>query len=246
MNDTRMNELVRMAMEAESLEREALMEGRPRLRLVGGDPPPVRRVRAWWVGAGVAAAACVAFVVALPAMLPHPAPLPDKPVVVKEEPKYQPAAPVIVQHQRLPIDQPKATPTPTVVATSDKPDIGSVERCVVMAIYRGDQGAMHCVQVKPHEWSNNKCLSEVTQQEMRCVPIARSCSSSADDALVVAMSGPQKSLPKSESEAVGVASCILGSPHCGSDGDARCFARAASECVPSDVSVRIESVPTGK
>ena len=137
----------------------------------------------------------------------------------------QPESPLIKYPVVIPVDSQAAV------------DPGSVEGCIVVAIYRDDHGAMHCVKVKPQEWTGNKCLSEVSQQELRCVSVGQPCSASADRAMLVALSGPQRSLPKTEADAVQLAGCILGS----SSDDSRGYAHAAAECVPSDVSVKIET-----
>ncbi len=247
MNDRRINELVRMAMEVEELESDVAA---PQLRLVGDGVPAgdlSRSQRGWWAGAtgiGLAAAAGLALVFAIPAMRhPEPAsgtkniatvPMPEQPTTTGIQ---------IVRHLDLKQATQPVAPGPSVLPViaqvQDRTDPGMVERCMVMAIYRGQRGQMHCVQVSPHEWSENKCLNEVTPQELKCVSVGQSCSASADHALVVAMSGPQKSLPRTESDAVNLATCILGSP---CQNDSKCYSLSAAECLPVGVSVKIETI----
>ena len=117
-------------------------------------------------------------------------------------------------------------------------DPDSVEQCIVMAIYRDSLGTMHCVNHEPQKWSGNKSLSQVSQQELKCVTVGKPCTPAANRALLVAMAGPQRSLPHTDADAIKVATCILGSP---CENDSKCFAHAAAECVPSDVAVKIES-----
>jgi hypothetical protein len=255
MNDRRMNELVRMAMEVEELEAGA---NRPQLRLVGAEPDEANEgatVRhalhgRWWAGAGMAAAAVLALYFTLPAMLSTPgSPAHQGPIVINPpdlpsmQGDHHDPTPVIVHRD---IVRPDPAPQMLVrndhvvnVAAAPTPvDPGSVEKCVVVAIYRDDAGRMHCVKSAPAVWSENRCLSEVSGQELRCASIGQACSSSADHALMVALAGPSRSLPKSDADAVGLATCILGSP---CQNDSKCLSSAAMDCVPPDVSVKIET-----
>lgn len=249
MNDQRINNLVRMAMEVEELESRV---NAPDLRLVG-EPVAVRR-RAWFTsgagmaGIGLAAAAGLALVFAIPAMMQprgtgktvltvngggNSAGTPKDNTIVRH---LTPVAPVEdVNHTAI-----VAIPT---VTAADRVDPGSVERSMVMAIYRGARGQMQCVKMKPHEWSENKCLTDVTSQELKCVSVGQACTASADHALVVALSGPQKSLPRNDSDAVHLATCILGSP---CENDSKCLSLTAAQCVPEGVSVKIETVAASR
>ena len=245
MNDRRINNLVRMAMEVEQLETDATTPG---LRLVG-EPAVVRR-RAWFAsgagmaGIGLAAAAGLALVFAIPGMLHTSEPV--KTVVATngggnsaETPK---ANNIIVRSikQAAPVENVNLAMTNPL---TDRVDPGTVERSMVMAIYRGSRGQMQCVKMKQHEWSENKCLTEVTPQELKCVSVGQACTASADHALMVALSGPQKSLPRTESEAMHLATCILGSP---CENDSKCLSLTAAQCVPDGVSVKIETVAASR
>jgi hypothetical protein len=244
MNDRRINNLVRMAMEVEELEGHASTPG---LRLVG--EPIAARPREWlatragMTSVGLAAAAGLALVFALPAMLHMSEP--TKTMVATNTDGNSNAAPqediVIVKSlkQAQPVENPERPSIPGMAMATERVDPGSVERSLVMAIYRGARGQMQCVKIKPHEWSENKCLTEVTPQELRCVPVGQACTASADHALMVALSGPQKSLPRNESDAVHLATCILGVP---CENDSKCYSLSAAHCVPEGVSVRIETV----
>jgi hypothetical protein len=231
MNDRRINDLVRMAMEADELEADAQSPDR---HLAGAiDAVPSGRsgsLRGWWAGAALAAAG-IAVVVALPFFTGHAS---------------KPGATIV--EGRLGVPGPKGTievVSPAVVVNTalERVDPGTVERCVVVAIFRDDHGRMNCVKSKPHEWSENRCLGEVSSQELRRVVVGQGCSSSADQALMVALAGPQRSLPKTEADAMGLATCILGSP---CENDPRCLANAAAECVPAEVSVKIETVASSR
>jgi hypothetical protein len=244
MNDRRMGDLVRMAMEVEEIEREA-SEGAPRLRLVGAEEPHAHRqpTRAWWVGMTAAAAAILAMAAALPLMLRPPATPTPGPAVVEKTTEPTPApSPEPKQPATVIVQTPHVAPSATANPTAPAFDAGSVERCVVLAIYRDQRGSMRCADVRPQEWQGNKCLSEVTTQEIKTVSLERPCTPDADRALLVAMAGPQRALPKNQAEAEGVASCILRSPNTEGFDDIKPFISAASGCVSPEVAVKIESV----
>ncbi len=270
MNDKRMDQLVRMAMEADELEFGPAADAPPMLRLVGvGDDQDTEgfaRRRGWWIGAGVLAAAGIALASALPLMLRPTAP--SGPTIVKGQApttvEVAHEAPKFRRHQSLDGLSGGTTPVwvipeyalsrePEVCAPAylgamargeDRFDPGNVQKCVVVAIYRDDHGSMHCAKVQPQEWSGNKCLSEVTPQEIRTVPLGQACSPAASRTLVVAMAGPQRALPMNEAEATGVARCILGGDeaHRGGSEDLRSIANAAAACVSPEVAVKVESI----
>ena len=103
MNDRRINDLVRMALEVEELEHAA---NTPGLRLAGEGAVPRGHSRsgarrAWFVGIGLAAAAGLALVFALPAITHQDQPK-DGPIAAKPDTTPAPTPdPVIVRHQPL-------------------------------------------------------------------------------------------------------------------------------------------------
>jgi hypothetical protein len=230
MNDRSMGELVRMAMEVDELEREP-SSAAPRLRLVGGEgesvhPLPTRR---WWIGMTAAAAAILTMAAALPLMMRPPVKV--EPAIADKIESPLPVAPVELRSATV-----ETVVRPSAPATAPV-DAGSIERCVVVAIYRNNRGGLDCVSPPtPQVWQGNKCLSEVSAQELKTLTLDRACSPrESDRALVVAMAGPQRSLPKTESDAMGLATCILGGP------DEWQGLRAES-CVPPEVAVKIEAL----
>jgi hypothetical protein len=260
-----------MAMEAEELEFGPSQEAGPRLRLVGvGDDVdtdlPARR-RGWWIVGGLAAAAGIALASALPLMM-RPTVV-NSPTIVKhdgpavtvdvananEAPKFRRHQPLdgfegggttpvweLAQYEMS--RQPSMCMAPNAglfVRSDERADPGMVQQCVVMSICRDDHGAMQ-VRVKPQQWAGNKCLSDVTPQEIRTVGIGQTCSPAAYRSLVVAMSGPQRALPKTEMEAEGVAQCILGVGHHGTTDNVSLYADAAMGCVSPEVAVKVEAV----
>jgi hypothetical protein len=260
MNDARIQELVRMALEVDELEGVR----RPAVTAASAgaaDPRGVVVRRLFWAGAALAAAAAVAVMVSplatrvstdpgagrmtagLGPSMAAPGAARDPGEVgapahadytVALEPRYT---------RRLNLQdmiRPAPAPAPAGVVGA-RLDPEGLEQCVVMAIYRDPLGAMHCVQMKPHEWQGNRCLTEVPPSELRSVWFGRPCAEPAST-LVVALSGPRRALPKNEEGAVALARCILGlSESCEAHGQP-CLQRAAVECVPSEVSVRVETV----
>ena len=245
MNDRQINDLVRMALEADELE-SAAGQG---LRLVGiedEDAPARRAGVVWgarlWIGAAVAAAAAVAGALLLPSVIaPSGAVDSGKAIAVAPvETTHEDSTPVepvppIVKHQSL-------TQVPPSV-THERPDLGGVEQCVVVTIYRDMRQGKHCAQMQNQVWSGNKC--DADPAELRGITLGQPCIASVNQTLVVALSGPQRELPKSENDARGLADCILGSPRdCGSE--MRCLASAAADCVPAHVSVKLEAVASSR
>ena len=248
MNDRQINDLVRMAMEVDELESGAAdARPAPGLHLADMDPASAssrslrdRRpaVRAWWIGAGLAAAAVVAIAsMTSPRVLPTGPKPGDTPIATNPN---GPSTPHNVVTPSVPEDHVAVAPAPA----RERVDLGAVERCIVVAIYRDTRAGVRCVQFKPQVWSENKCLSEITPSELRQVTLGQPCTP-ANQTLLVALAGPQKKLPQSQPEAEGLATCILDRPRdCGSD--SKCLATAATECVPPDVSVRLESVAASR
>lgn len=122
------------------------------------------------------------------------------------------------------------------------PDALADEHCVVVAIHRDKLGGLRCVDFKPHEWDENRCLSDVSPTELRDTAMQSDpCGTPEHQMVLVALSGPRSALPTSAANAAELARCILaGRRDCDTEG--RCFVGAASRCVPADVSVRIETV----
>jgi hypothetical protein len=230
------------------------------------------RSRRWWVAGGMLAAAGVALASLLPMMIKPAAP--GGPAGHGHEvasggagPEMRPVEPPkFRRHQDLealaqggttvvfPLNEyelseramcvpPRMSVAMGHAVDSDRVDPGTVQQCVVIGIFRDDHGAM-CVKVRPQEWAGNKCLSEVTPQELRTVSLGQACTPVVSRTLVVAMAGPQRSLPKTEWEAAGVAQCIVGgvdTRHAGLD-DVRSYMNAAASCVSPEVAVKVEAV----
>lgn len=247
MNDQRINELVRMAMEVEELESEG--QGAPGLRLAGSGVLP-RRVgglgghRAWWVAAGTALAAALALAIALPIYLkPSRTEIVTNPAPSDLTPVEPPALPVpanIVTVVTLPMCTPDLSKSYPVRSGFSTVSSSDPQGSAVVTIYPRVRGNAPCVQVWAHQWSENRCLGEVPAQEIKAAATDSLCNV-GNQTLVVALAGPRKALPKTQAEAEGLADCILGFPHeCG--GDTQCLSHIAMQCVDPNVSVKIETV----
>lgn len=244
MNDQRIHELVRMAIEVEELESGG--QGAPGLRLAGSGVLPRRMSRthqAWWVAAGTALAAGLALAIALPVYLKPSStkivtnPPPRQPFV---EPRALPIPANIVQVVTLPMCTPDLNKSYPVRSGFSMVSSGEPHGSAVVTIYPRVRGNAPCVQVWAHQWSENRCLGEVSAQEIRAAGTSSLCNV-GNQTLVVALAGPRRVLPKTQAEAEGLAQCILGFPHeCG--GDMQCLSHIAMQCVDPNVSVKIETV----
>lgn len=256
MNDNRINELVRMVMEVEEIERETP----PALRLSGEGSFAKTRTRGWlYASVGVAAAAAVALVAAIPlrnAILPKS----DSRTSITSTDGAGTDSEVPVYTKTLNLAQ----RPDFVIRVEDNAQVrtwlsavrsqgydarivdpSEVQTCIVVAIYRDQIGAMHCVQLKPHEWQDNQCLTEVSSHELKSVHFGAPCTQDARQTLLVALSGPRNALPTTEQGAVALAKCILGKA--GScDSEPGCFTGVASHCLPSNVAVKIETVAANR
>jgi hypothetical protein len=188
-NDKNIQELVKMAMDIEALERAgegggALDSTEPIARIEYGRVARGRTPAGNWgrllmvgVGFGTAAAACLT--VALIAL--------------------KPKAPGMGQGREL-----AARPdTPAVVESA--PTVREVkadtEKCVVMTMYREADGRCTCVQMEPTEWDGGKKLADVERAELYNVAFRSPCSTSAPQALIVAVAGKPETLPRDRQQA---------------------------------------------
>jgi hypothetical protein len=161
MDDKRIQELVRMAMEAEALERPPTRSGVVRRLFVNA-------------GIGVAAAACLA--VGFVVLQPSP---PAK------------APPSITER---PADRSIGTEVAKVETTAEE------DGCVVMAMFRAEDGSCSCVQVREPSWDGRR-LADVSRSELRTAALKAPCSNDAEQVFIVAVQGRSDSLPRSHEQA---------------------------------------------
>ena len=183
-SDRNVEQLVRMALDIEALERAAGAAGDefgPVARI--GRPAP--RHGSWrkvgvGVGFGTAAAACLTLAMFMmqPRNPGSGAPLAVAPRV--------PSVPIPVE--------PDATPRVVQAANND-------EKCVVMAMFRGADGQCSCLQMRDGDFEEGRTLAEVPRSELYDVALHAPCSTSAQQVLIVAVSGRADSLPTNHEQA---------------------------------------------
>jgi hypothetical protein len=225
MNDKQLNSLIRMAGEVDRLEVDAGLAPPNSLTFYDAKSQfaAVRRL-ALAVG-GLVAAACLT-IVAVNALKPAAVPKAGEPVRIAEVP-----APEVSHEIIAPFNAPVVTPVRA----------RSGEDSVLMAVFRDADDRCTCVQVRPQDWGEGRRLSEVTRAEILRAAISGACHTNPERVLVIAMSGPAGSLPRSTAEAEILAACMTEGP-ASCDDDTLCFASNAMAFLPPGVTVLAESM----
>lgn len=86
--------------------------------------------------------------------------------------------------------------SPIEVATAEAAEDG----CVVMAMFRAEDGTCSCVQVKEASWEGRR-LADVSRSELRTAALDAPCSNDAERVFIVAVQGRSDSLPRSHEQA---------------------------------------------
>lgn len=242
MNDARIEQLLRMAVEADELEDAC--EGRSPViaRLHNGKVTMVAARRRMWAGIALAAGVSLAFagawMIGVRSGTPQGTPIVDN---TPAQPTEHATEIVSDEAPRVKIEKNviAATPNGGGVVRTVSNDTG--EQSVVLAIYHDPYVGCRCVKWRPHDWEENRCLSDVGAQEIKGVDVGRPCMPAARQKLLVALSGPEQDLPTTDAKATQLAECILGGDRlCDTEGT--CYESAARECVPKNVSFKIEAV----
>jgi hypothetical protein len=216
MTDREIERLMRMAFEAEDLERSALAEPAP-LRLVGGG------ARRWLAGRGMATAAAASLALAFFVMHKSVAPVPKGPLASAGNPSH-------------PRESQGATAgTMAVSGTTD-------DQCVVMAVFRGADGQCSCLDLKEHEWANGRRLSQIDKRELLDVAMQAPCATNAHQVLVVAVEGKGTALPRSREQAEAIAARLADVPATNRHSDVSSYAYAAIPDLPPDATVVAEKL----
>lgn len=244
MNDARIEQLLRMAVEADELEDAC--EGRSPViaRLHNGKVTMIAARRRMWAGfalaAGVAIAFAGAWIIGVRSGTPQASPIVDNTPVQPTEHTIELTSDT--PHVKIEKNVIAATPDGGGSIRTANNDLGdSGEQSVVLAIYHDPYVGCRCVKWRPHDWAENRCLSDVGAQEIKGVDVGRPCMPAARQKLLVALSGPEQDLPTTDAKATQLAECILaGDRLCDTEGT--CYEPAARECVPKNVSFKIESV----
>lgn len=225
MDDRQIQELVRMAVEAESLEHDQSVPG-PFLF-------PAHR-SSWRVGlawAGAAAAGLALGVGTWVAVRQGPSPVPVPKMALADKTDRSAAATL-----------PK--PVPTHAAPGPHARGAGDERCVVLMITRDSYGDLSCVQWRPHEWGEGRSLAQITPAELLDAAGGMWCDDGASEVTVVAVSGPRGSVPSSDALAQEVAACMTYSGDL-CEGEPGSYATAALSCLPAGVHAVAQTVPLG-
>lgn len=240
MNDARIEQLLRMAVEADDLEDAC--EGRSPViaRLHNGKVTMVAARRRMWAGMALAACAALAFAGAwvIGVRSGTPRTQGDQTAATPSGVEATNGSTLAgrVEPNRIERDGVPQTRVELVSADAAGPD-----QNMVLAIYHDPYAGCRCVKWRSHDWSENRCLSEVGAQEIKGVDVGRPCMPSAQQKLLVALSGPARDLPNTDAKASALAQCILDADRpC--DAEGTCYEPAARECVPKNVSFKIEAV----
>lgn len=193
MNDKNIQELVKMAMEIEALERAGesggVLDSTEPIAVIGqgrileghGAMPAGNWGRRILVGVGLGTAAAACLTVALIALRPSSTNfgggrgLANRPA--ETSPLLEESGPAVTQ----------------VKAESEK--------CVVLTLYRESDGRCTCLQMEQPEWDGGKSLADVPRSELYNVAFRSPCSTSAQQALIVAVAGKAENLPRDREQA---------------------------------------------
>jgi hypothetical protein len=181
MDDKRLEYLLKLATEAEDLERSA---AEPVLRLVEAAP----RQRRWLLPVAGAMAAAAAAVVVITVVLPamNQATRPKGPIAGTGS--GAPTGPMIVPGDfSNPLGSPKTD-----------------ESSVVLAFFEGFDGRCSCLHIQDEEW-NGEQLATKDRSELLDVAMSSRCSTPSPKILVVAISGQRDALPRSPEQAEALA-----------------------------------------
>lgn len=182
MDDSELQQLLRMAREAEELAESADPVSIP-LR------PVWRRPGAWAGLSGLAAAAAIAWMVA-PGAGPSVTPADLSPIVLAPE-EAAPPEPMETAMEN--------TDTPPVRIVNTKPAV-EPEQSVVFAIFRDPEGGCSCVQMEDADWGTRR-LADVGRNELLAAVLDEPCTTMARQVLVVGVSGKPGTLPASHDAA---------------------------------------------
>lgn len=209
-------------MEVDDIEAGAEAERGPRLRLVGDHRRDSRadqlRRGLMFAGGLIAAAACLAVTVSV--LSPHP--------VVPSATRPSPIAS-------------GDTEAPGVVIATNPGATAPSEQCIVMAVFRGQDGSCDCMQWKRQEWAGGKRLADVGRKELLDAVFQAPCTNAADRVVVLAFAGPPDSLPKTTEDAEAIANRIAAAPPTWHE-DISSYASAAMPDLPKGSTIVAKSL----
>lgn len=219
MDDKQIQRLVRMAMEAQSLE----SPDSAGLFLIAAHRswarPAIR-----WAGA-VAASLALAAGAWLALRSQRAGPVPGG------SPLAGSATPI---HPSKAVETTGSVPVVAAAPTTE-------QRGVLLTIFRDSYGELSCVQWRPHEWGEGKSLAELTPGELLEAGSSAWCDGTASEMVVVALSGPLESVPDTELLAHDLAACISGSSDL-CEQEPGTYDSVALSCLPPGVQARAQSI----
>jgi hypothetical protein len=205
-NDRQLENLIKLAVEAEELERSADL---PALRLVGVARPAQRKWLLPLAGLMAAAAAGVAVTtVVLPMIRPTSQPMP-----VAVEPRGTSHLVAPVESSRDKTRHALASLGNSPVKSSDfenplnpngQPVTGPEESSVVLAFFQGIDGSCSCMHIQKEEWDAAQ-LTGKGRDALLNLAFQSSCTQPSSKVLVVGISAPTNSLPTTQEAAQALA-----------------------------------------
>ena len=215
MNDRQLENLVRMALEVDELERPA-SDATPLCR--GSRRAP--RALLWAGLAGAAAAAC-----ALPLLLRSS----PRPVTVG--PAVQYAAATALDIAYCPGER---TEDGRRVARFEP---SAAQYCAVLAIFYTWHNGCRCLSWKLHEWDDGSTVAEITPGQEPEITLDVTDTPAVEQVLLVAISDDPGDLPSSEEETCGLIDCLNEVTPSEPASAAAAYASAVKSCLPASVRV---------
>jgi hypothetical protein len=130
---------------------------------------------------------------------------------------------------------------PRLVSTAADLPTGNEQGCVIVAIFKDSAGGCPCIHIQPHTLADGRSLDDLAPEELLDVRLKGSCGATGDSLLLVAVQGPGNMLPHTAAEAEALADCVGDAPRV-CDGSPGCMANLARGCLPPSVKVLAQSV----
>ncbi len=212
MNEQDIEQLLKMSRELEHFERDCDP------RVVAGDDRTANLLNSLTVAraksaarmrwASVAIAACVVIAVIAKmqsAPTPSAVPIPDN---VAIEPTQKPTEFQVVQS--LPV-------FPAVLVAEEVPEVKTIPNVqVVIALYRSDSSPTErcpecwCVARWSADWGEGRSVNELQDHELVDDSMMHACVTDPKRVVVLGLSGPASSMPKTDQQALDMSLCLMG------------------------------------
>lgn len=130
---------------------------------------------------------------------------------------------------------------PRLVSTAADLPSGTEPGCVIVAIFKDSAGGCPCIHIQPHTLAEGRSFDDFTHEELLDVRLKGYCGATGDSLLLVAVQGPGDMLPRTVADAEALADCVGDAPRV-CDGSPGCMASLARGCLPPSVKVLAQSV----